>query len=58
MLEAACAVLFHLDLATGAVRWSGSLAALTGADAEAPPPTLEAFLERCTPSTARTCARR
>ena len=49
MLDAACAVLFHLDPATGAVRWSGSLAALTGSDAEAPPLTLEAFLERVHP---------
>ena len=42
-------MLFHLDVATGAVRWSGSLAALTGAAADAPPPTLEAFLERVHP---------
>jgi PAS domain S-box-containing protein len=43
VLDAACAALFHLDMATGEVRWSGSLASVTGAD-EAPG-TFEAFLE-------------
>jgi PAS domain S-box-containing protein len=43
VLDAACAVLFHLEVATGEVRWSGSLASVIGAD-EAPG-TLEAFLE-------------
>jgi GAF domain-containing protein len=42
VLDAACAVLFHLDVASGEVRWAGSLAALTGAG-EAPA-TFEAFL--------------
>ena len=31
VLDAACAVVFHLDVASGEVRWSGSAAALTGA---------------------------
>ena len=43
VLEAACAVVFHLDLASGEVHWAGSPAALTGAG-EAPA-TFEAFLE-------------
>ena len=43
VLDAACAVLFHLDVASGEVRWAGSPAALTGAG-EAPA-TFEAFLE-------------
>jgi PAS domain S-box-containing protein len=43
VLDAACAVLFHLEVATGEVRWSGSLAALTGAGVA--PSTLEGFLE-------------
>jgi PAS domain S-box-containing protein len=47
VLDAACAVVFHLDVASGEVRWSGSLAALTGAG-EAPA-TFEAFLERVHP---------
>ncbi len=41
-LEAACAVVFHLDVGSGDVRWSGPVAALTGA-AE-PPGSFEAFL--------------
>ena len=41
VLDAACAVVFHLELATGEVRWSGSLAPLTGAG-EAPA-TIDAF---------------
>jgi GAF domain-containing protein len=47
VLDAACAVVFHLDVASGEVRWSGSLAALTGAG-EAPA-TFDAFLERVDP---------
>src|SRR5436190_6654235 len=47
VLDAACAVVFHLDVASGEVRWSGSAAALTGAG-EAPT-SLEAFLERVHP---------
>ena len=30
VLDAACAALFQIDVATGEVHWSGSLAALTG----------------------------
>ena len=29
VLDAACAVVFHLDVASGDVRWSGPVAALT-----------------------------
>ena len=43
VLDAACAVVFHLDVASGDVRWSGPVAALTGAGE--PPATFEAFLE-------------
>ncbi len=42
VLDAACAVVFHLDVAGGNVRWSGSVAALIGAGE--PPRTFEAFL--------------
>jgi PAS domain S-box-containing protein len=42
VLDAAGAVVFHLDVAGGEVGWSGPVAALTGA-AE-PPATFEAFL--------------
>ncbi len=45
MLDAAGAALFHLDVATGAVRWSGSLAALNGGGAGEAPATVAAFLE-------------
>jgi PAS domain S-box-containing protein len=47
VLDAACAVVFHLDIASGEVRWAGSLADLTGAGE--PPATFEAFLERVHP---------
>ena len=42
VLDAACAVVFHLDVASGDVRWSGPVAALTGAGE--PPATFETFL--------------
>ena len=45
VLDAAGAALFHLDVATGAVRWSGSLAALNGGGAGEAPATVAAFLE-------------
>jgi PAS domain S-box-containing protein len=48
VLDAACAALFQIDVATGEVHWSGSLAALTGGDDDVPA-TLEAFLERVHP---------
>ena len=43
VLDAACAVVLHLDVASGDVRWSGPVAALTGAGE--PPASLEALLE-------------
>ncbi|HEX6618280.1 MAG TPA: PAS domain-containing protein, partial [Solirubrobacteraceae bacterium] len=43
VLDVACAVVLHLDVASGHVRWSGPVAALTGAGE--PPASLEAFLE-------------
>jgi PAS domain S-box-containing protein len=43
VLDAARAVVFHLDVASAEVRWSGSLAALTGAGE--PPASFEALLE-------------
>jgi PAS domain S-box-containing protein len=43
VLDAACAVVFHLDVASAEVRWSGPLAALTGAGQ--PPTSFEAFLD-------------
>jgi PAS domain S-box-containing protein len=43
VLDAACAVVLHLDVASGDVRWSGPVAALTGAG-EAPT-SFEGFLE-------------
>jgi GAF domain-containing protein len=43
VLDAACAVVFHLDVASAEVRWSGPLAALTGAGE--PPASFAAFLE-------------
>ena len=42
VLDAACAVVFHLDVNSGDVRWSGPVAALTGAGD--PPGSFEAFL--------------
>jgi PAS domain S-box-containing protein len=42
VLDAGGAVVFHLDVASGDVRWSGPVAALTGAGE--PPGSLEAFL--------------
>ena len=42
VLDAACAVVFHLDVASGEVDWSGPVAALSGAGE--PPATFEAFL--------------
>src|SRR4051812_21085046 len=42
VLDAACAVVFHLDAASGDMRWSGAVAALTGAGE--PPGSFEAFL--------------
>ena len=56
VLDAACAVVFHLDVASGDVRWSGSLAALTGAGERARRrwrPSSSA----CTPTTAPTLQR-
>jgi PAS domain S-box-containing protein len=47
VLDAACAVVFHLDVASEEVRWSGSLGALTGAGE--PPASFEALLERVHP---------
>ncbi len=47
VLDAACAVVFHLDVASGEVRWSGSAAALTGVGEV--PASLEALLERVHP---------
>lgn len=44
VLDAAGAALFHLDVATGEVRWSGSLAALTGGGGGEAPATVAAFL--------------
>jgi PAS domain S-box-containing protein len=49
VLDAACAAVFQLDVATGAVRWLGPMAALTGVDAEQAPATFEAFLEHVHP---------
>ena len=43
VLDAACAVVLHLDVASGDVHWSGPVAALTGAG-EAPT-SFEGFLE-------------
>jgi hypothetical protein len=57
VLDAASAALFHLGVASGAVRRSGSLAALIGENALAPPSTLEAFLERVHPEALRGAAR-
>ncbi|MGZ6673870.1 MAG: PAS domain-containing protein, partial [Solirubrobacteraceae bacterium] len=43
VLDAACAVVLHLDVASGDVRWSGPVAALTGSGE--PPASLGAFLQ-------------
>ncbi|HEX6697769.1 MAG TPA: SpoIIE family protein phosphatase [Solirubrobacteraceae bacterium] len=47
VLDAACAVVFHLEVATGEVSWSGPVAALIGAGE--PPATFEAFLAHVHP---------
>jgi len=52
VLDAACAVVFHLDVASGDVRWSGPVAALTGAGE--PPASLEALLACAHPDDAGT----
>jgi PAS domain S-box-containing protein len=52
VLDAACAVVFHLDVASGDVRWSGPVAALTGAGE--PPASLEALLACAHPDNAGT----
>jgi PAS domain S-box-containing protein len=49
VLDAARAGTFRMDVATGELRWSPSLGALTGVAAEDAPPTFEAFLERVHP---------
>ena len=49
MLDAAGAGTFRMDVATGELRWSPSLAALTGVAADQAPATFEAFLERVHP---------
>ncbi|MEN3283258.1 MAG: hypothetical protein V7607_4398, partial [Solirubrobacteraceae bacterium] len=49
MLDAARAGTFRMDVATGELRWSDSLAALTGVAADQAPPTFEAFLQRVHP---------
>ena len=57
VLDAACAVVFHLDVASGEVRWSGPLAALTGAG-EPPADASRPSSSACTPTTAPACTRR
>ncbi|HMI68671.1 MAG TPA: PAS domain S-box protein, partial [Solirubrobacteraceae bacterium] len=49
MLDAARAGTFRMDVASGELRWSDSLAALTGVAADQAPPTFEAFLQRVHP---------
>jgi PAS domain S-box-containing protein len=49
VLDAARAGTFRMDLASGALRWSASLAALTGVPADEAPATFEEFLERVHP---------
>jgi PAS domain S-box-containing protein len=49
VLDAARAGTFRMDIATGALRWSPSLAALTGVPAEQAPATFDEFLERVHP---------
>ena len=53
VLDAACAVVFHLDVASGDVRWSGPVAALTGAG-EPPGELRGPSSSACTPTTAPT----
>jgi PAS domain S-box-containing protein len=54
VLDAARAGTFRMDVASGELRWSDSLAALTGVAADQAPPTFEAFLQRVHPDD-RTC---
>jgi PAS domain S-box-containing protein len=49
VLDVVRAGTFRMDVATGDLRWSDSLAALTGVAADQAPPTFEAFLERVHP---------
>jgi PAS domain S-box-containing protein len=49
VLDAARAGTFRMDVATGELRWSDSLAALTGVAADQAPPTFDAFLQRVHP---------
>jgi PAS domain S-box-containing protein len=49
VLDAARAGTFRMDVASGELRWSDSLAALTGVAADQAPPTFEAFLQRVHP---------
>jgi len=49
VLDAARAGTFRMDVATGELRWSDSLAALTGVGADQAPASFEAFLERVHP---------
>jgi hypothetical protein len=49
VLDAARAGTFRLDVATGELRWSDSLATLTGVAADQAPPTFQAFLQRVHP---------
>jgi PAS domain S-box-containing protein len=49
VLDAARAGTFRMDVATGELRWSDSLAALTGVAADQAPTTFEAFLQRVHP---------
>jgi PAS domain S-box-containing protein len=49
VLDAARAGTFRMDVATGELRWSDSLATLTGVAADQAPPTFEAFLQRVHP---------
>jgi PAS domain S-box-containing protein len=56
LLDAARAGTFRMDVDTGELRWSDSLAALTGVRADQAPATFEAFLERVHPDD-RACLR-
>jgi PAS domain S-box-containing protein len=49
VLDAARAGTFRMDVATGQLRWSDSLAALTGVGADQAPASFAAFLERVHP---------
>src|SRR3954468_22454540 len=51
VLDAACAVVFHLHLAGGSMRWPGAVAALPGGGE--PPQSFEAFLGCVHPDDAR-----